>query len=74
MKTSEMTFGHAIEVLMNVRDGSIDEARHIVTRDVCAELGVSDPDGRVGDWIAAGSYCGVEDAKLLADEWRRGEV
>jgi hypothetical protein len=71
MTTTEMTFDHAIGVLMGVRDGSIDEARHIVTRDVCAELGVSDTDGRVGDWIAKGEYCGVEDAKLLADEWKR---
>ena len=71
MATTTMTFGQAIEILMGVRDGSVDEARHVVTRDVCAELGVSDPDGRVGDWIANGEYCGVETAKLLADEWNR---
>lgn len=71
----KMTFDRALSILMGVAgdmyDGELDDARHVVTRDVAAVLGIDDNDGALGDWIANGNYCGIEDAELLAEEWRR---
>lgn len=72
-----MTFQEAIAILVNGRgidptiewDAQIDEARHIVTRDILAVVGGRDDDGSLGDWIANGSFNGSETAESLAAEW-----
>lgn len=68
-----MTWSEAVAVLAS-REGDLDEARHVVTRDLCDALGRDDSDGALGDWLAAGAWSGSETLTQIVAEVRRAEA
>lgn len=68
-----MTFQQALAALHDRDQDLIDEARTVVIRAVCDEIGIvyaAQEAELLGDWIAAVEYSGAETPASLAAAWQ----